>query len=107
MVAPLGRVRLKFVEAVYEKEHVQGPVSTFCDAMILEKSKWRRRRSKQRGAAAGEDPLHPVWNEEYEVDGVRADCALHFKCSTGLRSWPASEALHSELATAHFSALVR
>lgn len=73
MVASLGRVQLKFVEAVYEEGDVEGPVSTYCDAMILEKSKWRRRRSKQRGAAAGEDPLHPVWDEEVEVDAVRDD----------------------------------
>lgn len=73
MVARLGTVQLRIVEAVYEEAYVDGPVHTFCDIWVLEKTKWRRRRSKQRGQGAGEDVMRPQWDEEFEVDKVRDD----------------------------------
>jgi len=73
MVASLGTVQIRFIEAIYEDVYVEGPVRTYCDAWILEKSKWRRRRSQQRGQGPGEDPMHPRWGEGFEIEDVRDD----------------------------------
>eukprot|EP00967_Tisochrysis_lutea_P077681 scaffold105562_cov30-Tisochrysis_lutea.AAC.1 len=72
MVTSLGTVRLRLVEAFYEEELIEGPVRSYCNAWLLEKTRWRRRHT----AESAEDPLHPRWDQTFEVEGVRDDAKV-------------------------------
>jgi len=77
MAATRGTVTLRVIEAHFEEAFVDAPVnSTYCAVCVLEKTRWRRRRSQARGRGAGEDPMRPVWNEEFELDEVRDDSRI-------------------------------
>ncbi|KAL3923647.1 MAG: hypothetical protein SGPRY_004154, partial [Prymnesium sp.] len=71
-----GSLHVRFVEAEYLEDFVEGPPHTYCVVWLLEKVRWRRRKSKPRGRGEGENPMHPVWGDEFELDDVRDDSKL-------------------------------
>ena len=71
-----GSLTVRFIEAEFDKEYVDAPPHTYCVVWLLEKVRWRRRKSKPRGRGPGEDPMHPVWGDEFIFDDVRDDSKL-------------------------------
>jgi serine/threonine protein phosphatase PrpC len=72
----LGTLSVSVVSAEYEGDYVDGAPHTYCALWLLEKVKWRRRKSAQRGRGDGEVPLRPRWDETFEFDDVRSDSKL-------------------------------
>ena len=76
--AEWGTLEVQFVGAAYDAAFLDPGSSphTYCALWLLEKVKWRRRKSKPRGRGAGEAPLAPVWNETVVFEDVRSDSKL-------------------------------
>lgn len=68
-----GSLLVRFVEAQYDEQYVEGTPHTYCCVWLLEKVRWRRRKCRPRGRGPGEDPMHPSWGDEYEFADVRDD----------------------------------
>eukprot|EP00966_Prymnesium_polylepis_P106024 2455279-Prymnesium_polylepis.1 len=72
-----GQLQVRFIEAEYDKEYVDQPPHTYCVVWLLEKVRWRRRKTKARGRNAGENPMHPVWGgDAFVFEDVRDDSKL-------------------------------
>ena len=63
---------MRFVEAEYDADYVTGAMDTYCMVWLLEKTRWKRRKSRTWGRAQG-DPMHPEWGQEFEFYDVRDD----------------------------------
>ena len=69
-----GTLTVRFVGAEYEAAYLEAEhPHTFCALWLLEKVKWRRRKSQARGRGKGEEPLRPVWDEAWVFEDVRSD----------------------------------
>ena len=68
----LGGLTVRFVEAEYDADYVTGAMDTYCIVWLLEKTRWKRRKSRTWGRAQG-DPMHPEWGQEFEFYDVRDD----------------------------------
>ena len=68
----LGGLTVRFVEAEYDADYVTGAMDTYCMVWLLEKTRWKRRKSRTWGRAQG-DPMHPEWGQEFEFYDVRDD----------------------------------
>ena len=68
----LGGLTVRFVEAEYDADYVTGAMDTYCMVWLLEKTRWKRRKSRVWGRAQG-DPMHPEWEQEFEFYDVRDD----------------------------------
>lgn len=68
----LGGLTVRFVEAEYDADYVTGAMDTYCVVWLLEKTRWKRRKSRTWGRAQG-DPMHPEWGQEFEFYDVRDD----------------------------------
>lgn len=69
----LGALTVRFVEAEYDDDFVTGAsMDTYCMVWLLEKTRWKRRKSRTWGRAQG-DPMHPEWGQEFEFYDVRDD----------------------------------
>ena len=66
-----GTLEVQIVRAEYDPLYLDvAKPHTFCALWVLEKVKWRRRKSTPRGRGKGESPLQPVWEE---AAGCRAE----------------------------------
>ena len=70
----VGTLEVRVVRAEYDSAFLESPrPHTFCALWVLEKVKWRRRKSALRGHGKGESPLQPVWDESFTFEDVRSD----------------------------------
>ena len=72
-----GTLEVRFVCAEYDEAYLESSnPHTFCSLYLLEKVKWRRRKSRPRGRGTDEAPLKPMWDEAFTFEDVRSDSKL-------------------------------
>ena len=67
---------MRLVEAAYDDEFFPGVMRTYCTVWLLEKVKWRRRKTARVWGNQGEDPLRPQWGDEFDFFDVREDAKV-------------------------------
>ena len=68
-----GALTVTIVGAEYDGRYIEGSPNSYCALWLLEKVKWRRRKSRKCGGGPGEEPLNPQWGDEFVFEDVRDD----------------------------------
>ena len=72
-MAARGLLRVRLIGASFDDDaqsFIDGPLNSYVTIWVLEKVRWRRRRTQPCGFGRGDDPLRPQWNEQERAPGL-------------------------------------